>query len=126
MNRDEQAAERIQRFLAPRYALNRGKVDWQAVGEADTPGEDARCRIGLVSDTRTSHITDIGFRVFGPSVTIACADWLCERLMKRTLTEARKITINDFQEPLALMPSERYAAILVLDALANALCNLRS
>lgn len=119
----------LQRFLRPRFALAElGPMVWQGVGEADTPAADARCRLYLGTDGNGGDISiaSAGFAAFGPPVVVACADWACERLANRTIGQARSLSVRDFEQALALAPQERYAALLVIDALASALDNLGS
>lgn len=111
------------RFLRPRYAVAPGAVDaWPASGFADTPGEDARCRIFLAvaEDGRLRA----AFAAFGPPVVIACADWICERVTAETVEIRRTITLADVEKALALTPTQRYAGLLAIDALSNAMINL--
>lgn len=111
------------RFLAPRYAVS--PVDssrWSAAGSAETPGADARCRIFL-GVAPTGALT-AGFAVYGPPVAIAAADWLCEQVIGVTVEMATALDARAVEQALSLAPEERYAALLVADALANALSNL--
>lgn len=117
----------LQRFLAPRHALCEYAIDeWQGLGEADTPGEDARCGIyiALAPATGEPRIVAAAFTAFGPPVVVACADWLCERLQDRTINGARGLDLRDAEQDLALAPDQRYAALLVIDALGAALDNV--
>ena len=115
------SAPSMQRFLAPAHAVaDRG--GWQAVGVADTPAADASCEIYLALDRQ--RIVEAAFALYGPPVAIACADWLCEQLAGRTIGAARGLSSKDVHAALALAPAERYAAVLVIDALAKALVNL--
>lgn len=115
------------RFLAPRHALSEcAIIQWQGVGDADTPGEDAQCRIHLACEQEDNErrIVAAAFAAFGPPVVVACADWLCEQLRDRTINDARSLKLRDIEQALALAPGERYAALLAIDALASALGNL--
>ena len=121
------------RFLAPRQAYaNCDIIQWQGVGEADTPGADALCRLYLQTGAaageanESTRIARAAFAAFGPPMVIACADWACEWLGERTIADARGLSVQDFEAALALSPSDRYAALLVIDALASALVNLGS
>ena len=112
------------RFLAPRHALADCVImQWQGVGRADTPGADARCAIYLAVDGQAAaaRIATAAFAVFGPPVAIASADWVCEQLTGCTIAQARCLGGRDLEQALGLAPAERYAALLVLDALADAL-----
>ncbi|MES1934120.1 scaffold protein [Salinisphaera shabanensis T35B1] len=112
------------RFLAPGHALaDYAIMQWQVQGGADTPGADARCRLYLAvdGDTHEARIDKAAFAMFGPPVAIASADWACEWLQGRTIEAARSLSSRDFEQALCLAPAERYAALLVLDALADAL-----
>lgn len=113
-----------ERFLAPGHAINYRYIDeWYCEGVADTPSADARCRIWLrrLYDTHGLQAT---FALFGPPVAVAAADWVCEQVCGETIETARGLTPRDVEQALALAPAQRYAGILVIDALANALVNL--
>lgn len=117
----------LARFLAPRHALvDCAIIQWHGVGEADTPGADARCRIHLAcaTDAAVGPIAAAAFSVFGPPVAVACADWLCEQVAQTHIGEAGDIEPRYIEQALALAPEERYAALLATDALASALNNL--
>ena len=114
-------AHNLQRFLAPAHAVT-GRRDWQAMGAAGTPAADASCEIYLALDQQ--RIVEAAFALYGPPVAIVCADWLCEQLAGRTIAAARGLSSKDVYAALALAPAERYAAVLVIDALAKALVNL--
>jgi len=110
------------RFLAPAHVADDYVIDqWQYVGVADTPGEDARCRLWLQLEQGLR--VQARFALFGPPVAVAAADWLCEQINDQTFNDARGITSRDVETALALSPTERYAALLVTDALINALAN---
>ncbi|GAB3670122.1 iron-sulfur cluster assembly scaffold protein [Salinisphaera aquimarina] len=126
---DAHAPGWLPRFLAPRHALAECDIiEWHGDGVADTPGADARCRLRVEIDTRgdAPRIRRAVFSVFGPPVAVACADWACEWLGDRTIDAARGLMVEDFEQALALAPGERYAALLVIDALASVLVNLGS
>lgn len=128
MNRTESAAaECRERFLAPAHAVA-GRQGWQAVGSADTPAADAVCEIYLTIDAAAEpvRIGDAAFALYGPPVAIACADWLCSQLAGRTIAAARGLSVQDMQTALALTPEARYAGLLALDALDDALANLEA
>ncbi|KEZ75840.1 iron-sulfur cluster assembly scaffold protein [Salinisphaera hydrothermalis] len=111
------------RFLRPTYAVDADAVDaWPASGAADTPGEDARCRVFLAvgNDGRLKA----AFAAFGPPVVIACADWICERVTAQTVEITHTVTLADVEKALALTPTQRYAGLLAIDALSNAVINL--
>ncbi|MES1927299.1 FeS cluster assembly scaffold IscU [Salinisphaera sp. T31B1] len=95
-------------------------MQWQGSGSADTPGADAVCRMLLCLGEDGQRIKHAAFEVFGPPVAVACADWACEWLSDRTIAAARSLSVKDFEQALALAPSQRYAALLVADALAEA------
>lgn len=121
----EDAEARLQRFLRPRHAAQEcAIIQWHGKGEADTPAEDAVCRLYLACED--GKIATAAFAVFGPPVVVACADWACEWLTQRTIDAARGLTVQEFERALVLAPSERYAALLALDALASALADLGS
>jgi len=118
----------LPRFLSPRHAVvNYAIMRWQGIGDADTPGADAECRLHIACDGLCEQvpIAAAAFAAFGPPVVIACADWACEWLEQRTIGDAHGLSVAHFEQALALAPSERYAALLVLDALAGALENSR-
>jgi hypothetical protein len=124
---DAAECERRLRFLHPRHALAEYvNISWQASGAADTPGEDAHCRLCLAVDAGggAPRLIAAGFAAFGPPVVIACADWVCEHIGERTIAAARSLSAREVERALALVPEERYAALLVIDALAGALDNL--
>lgn len=118
----------LARFLRPRHALAEcAIIQWHGCGYADTPGADAWCRIRLrrCEPTRDRGLIDgAAFAAFGPPVVIACADWACEWLTRRPIAQAGALTTTDFEQALMLQPDERYAALLVGDAVASALVNL--
>jgi len=110
------------RFLAPRHALDKcAIIQWQGRGVANTPAADAQCRMLLALAEDETRIAQAAFAMFGPPVAIACADWACEWLADRTITAARSLNVQDFEQALSLAPEQRYGALLVVDALANAL-----
>lgn len=111
------------RFLRPAYAVAPGRaIDWSASAVAETPGEDACCRVFLALDDKDA--LRAAFAAFGPPVVIACADWLCEQITGQGPDKARTLTLADVEEALALTPTQRYAGLVAIDALANALVNL--
>ncbi len=118
-------AERLRRFLAPAHALPAADDRcWQARGAADTPAADAACELYLAIEA--GQVADAAFTLFGPPIAVCCADWLCEVLIGRTMNHIRGLSVQDMERALALAPDERYAALLVIDALANAGVNLGS
>lgn len=111
------------RFLGPACAVDPQAVDaWAASGTAETPGEDARCRVFLALDD--AGRLRAAFAAFGPPVVVACADWVCERVAGQTVEFTRILTLADVEEALALTPTQRYAGLVAIDALANAVINL--
>ncbi|HLQ85393.1 MAG TPA: iron-sulfur cluster assembly scaffold protein [Salinisphaeraceae bacterium] len=117
------ADERLRRFLQPDHALHARRT-WQARGAADTPGADALCEIYLaIAD---EQIVEAAFAAYGPPIVVACADWLCEQLGGRTIAVMRGLSEADLQAALALAAEERYAGMLVFDALQDALANLET
>lgn len=133
MSYAQQAAhdERLRRFLAPAHAVG-DRQPWHATGCADTPAADALCEIYLSVDDSSDgavdgwRIVDTGFALYGPPVAVACADWLCEQLVGRTIADVRGLPSERMQTALALAPAERYGAMLAFDALNNAMANLKS
>lgn len=114
----------MRRFLSPSHAFDDCVIDkWHSEGAADTPGEDARCRIWLRRDDTTQDLQAV-FALFGPPIAVAAADWLCEQVCGETIETARGLTPRDVEQALALAPAQRYAGLLVIDALASALANL--
>jgi|AntDeeMetagen681_2_1112603.scaffolds.fasta_scaffold02260_3 NifU-like protein involved in Fe-S cluster formation len=114
------------RFLAPRHALcDHAISQWHGVGEADTPGEDARCGmyLALAQNDGEKRIVAAAFTAFGPPVVVACADWFCQRLNECTIEDARSLDLRAAEHDLALAPEQRYAALLISDALSAALDN---
>ena len=114
------------RFLRPQHALADCVImQWQGSGHADTPAADAHCQLCLAAqgEAGSEYIAQAAFAVFGPPVAIACADWACEWLQGRTIETARSLNSKDFDKALCLAPAERYAALLVLDALNAALAD---
>lgn len=112
------------RFLAPGHAINYCYIEgWYCEGAADTPSADARCRIWLRRLYDTDGLQAM-FALFGPPVAVAAADWVCEQICGETIETASGLTPRDVEQALALAPAQRYAGILVIDALANALVNL--
>lgn len=117
----------LPRFLAPQHAIcNHDSIEWQGIGRAETPAEDAHCafHVALVTGDGTARVAAAAFTVFGPPVAVACADWACERSCGRTVDAARALGLRDAERELALAPDQRYAALLALDALAAALNNV--
>lgn len=112
------ADERLQRFLRPRHVLQ-GEAPGAIVGRADTPAADAVCEIHLGIDA--GRIVEARFAAYGAPLTVACADWLCEYISGRTIAATRGLSTQDMQAALALAAEERFAAMLALDALHNAL-----
>lgn len=112
------AGERLRRFLRPRHVLQ-AVSPGAMVGRADTPAADAVCEIHLAIDA--GRIVEARFAVYGAPLTVACADWLCEYISGRTIVAARGLSTQDMQTALALAAEERFAAMLALDALHNAL-----
>lgn len=112
------------RFLHPAHAVDpAAKRAWQASGVADTPGEDARCRIFV--DVDGLDRLRAAFAAFGPPVVIACADWVCERVTGQTDEFSFTLTSANVEKALDLTPTQRYAGLLAIDALVNAVVNLR-
>lgn len=114
----------LSRFLAPERAIEYcASEQWHSEGVADTPGADARCHIWLRRDEQTQTLQAV-FALFGPPVAVAAADWVCEQVCGETIEAARGLTPRHVEQALALTPPQRYAGVLVIDALANALVNL--
>ena len=115
------------RFLAPAYsAAGAEAIEWQARGYADTPAADAQCRILLSLNGaagRGGLIARAGFEVLGPAIVVGCADWVCEWLSQTTIEQARALSVSDVEQALDVAPSQRYAALLVTDALTQALAH---
>ncbi|MGN8198957.1 iron-sulfur cluster assembly scaffold protein [Salinisphaera sp. RV14] len=111
------------RFLRPARAVApETAAGWPASGAAETPGEDARCRVFLARDDAAR--LRAAFAAFGPPVVVACADWVCEQVTGQTAEFARILTLADVEKALALTPTQRYAGLVAIDALANAMINL--
>lgn len=117
----------MSRFLGPaQSAANCDIIEWHGMGFADTPASDAQCRIMIGIDSEAGadvRITRAAFEVLGPPVAIACADWLCEWLEHRTVGEAGDLSVTAIEKALEIAPSQRYAALLVIDALVKALAD---
>lgn len=113
----------IERFLRPTHALAIGaEQSWPASGLAETAGEDARCRIFVAVDP--AGRMQAAFLAFGPPVVIACADWICERVTGQTVEFTRTMALVEVEKALALKPTQRYAGLVAIDALADAMVNL--
>lgn len=110
------------RFLQPGYAAPQAITD-AIVGHADTPAADAICELYIKVDER--RIVDMCFALYGPPVAVACADWLCEYATGRTIESLRGLSAQDIQAALVLAPEERFGAMLVLDALNNAVAQMQ-
>lgn len=112
------------RFLRPAYSVDAdGRGRWAASGAADTPGEDARCRVFLAADD--AGRLQAGFAAFGPPAVIAAADWVCEHATGQTVEFLHTPTLADVEKALALTPTQRYAGLVAIDALANAVIHLK-
>lgn len=115
----------LERFLTPAYAVDASPGEVWVQGElAQTPGEDARCRVFLRVDA--SGCLQAAFSAFGPPVVIACADWLCERVAGLPVEAAGCVSAREVEKALALMPTQRYAGLLAIDALERAIIILKS
>ncbi|MAS09012.1 MAG: hypothetical protein CMN26_02925 [Salinisphaera sp.] len=128
MSRDRDSAW-LSRFLAPRHAIAEcAIIQWHGLGEADTPGEDAHCRIQLACEHGgdDGRIVAAAFAAFGPPVVVACSDWVCEQVEDRTIKDARSLNLRAIEQALVLAAGERYAALLVMDALDMALARASS
>lgn len=115
----------LARFLRPSCAAGTADNDrWQASGTAETPGEDARCRIFLNRDE--AGRLQAAFAAFGPPAVIAAGDWICECVTGQTGEFTRTITSTDVENALSLSPTQRYAGLVAVDALTNAMSNLET
>lgn len=111
------------RFLAPSHALpasaDRSRF---LVGRAATPGADARVALFLASNTAGGESgSNAYFAVYGPPVLIACADWICENLGDVGINTTRCPSIRVIESALSLAAEDRFAAVAVQEALADAL-----
>lgn len=88
-------------------------------GEARTPASKAALRVYL--RLSEGHIEAARFQALGCPSTIAAADWACEWLEGRSLTDAQALEPALIATALALPPERRHCAILPDDALRAAL-----
>lgn len=106
------------RFRNPRWAgaPTTGKC---RVGRATTPGSAAVLQISLqIAAGRCERAT---FLAYGCPSCIAAADWACEWLSGRKLTETSALKATMIESALELAPGKRHCGLLVEDALATAL-----
>src|SRR5699024_11171833 len=108
----------IGRFLAPRFVAKK-TTGWPWQGHATAAGSDAVCSIYIKPSQ--DRIEAVGFRVYGPPVCVAAADYLCELVSKTTQQQLADMNIRQIEQALTLTTTERYSAMLALDALDKAL-----
>ncbi|MDT0634366.1 iron-sulfur cluster assembly scaffold protein [Spectribacter hydrogenooxidans] len=104
------------RFFTPANrleALRPGAIP----GRAETP--DAYVALWLWLDH--DRVREAAFRVRGCPVTVAAADYVCERVRNRTRAAARGLTVAEMEQALSSPPERRGALLVVSDALTSAL-----
>ncbi|NNC25769.1 hypothetical protein HKX42_02620 [Salinisphaera sp. USBA-960] len=122
------------RFLTPRYALaSEANEAGFTVGRASTPAGDTRVALFVAASSDAPTGWSARFAVFGPPVLIACADWVCEYLSGSANARCSMAfgsgggdaaacpSIMVFERELNLAAADRFAAIMVQDAVVNAM-----
>ncbi len=75
---------------------------------------------------RHGCVADVRFKVEGCIPAVACASWLTETMMGRSLAELRGLTTEQIEVGLGGLPSaSRHASVLAITGLKRALEGLR-
>lgn len=90
-------------------------------GLATAKGCGDVCTLKLGLDESTSQILAARHSTYGCPPAIAAAEWLCEFLEGRQRRLAEQLRIEDVHAGLDLEPEFVHAALLVVDALEDAL-----
>lgn len=114
-----------QRFRQPQYAGPAQPQD--LTGRAQTPGSSAVLALYLQVDQ--GAIVRARFQALGCPACIAAGDWVCEWLVGRQLVGlvdqngSKGLKTQHIESALELAPSKRHVALLVEDALENAIAD---
>lgn len=112
-----------QRFRQPQYAGPAQPQD--LTGRAQTPGSSAV--LALYLQVEQGMIVSARFQALGCPSCIAAGDWVCEWLVGRELDDladragSKALKTQQIESALELTPSKRHVALLVEDALADAI-----
>ncbi|WP_084594086.1 iron-sulfur cluster assembly scaffold protein [Arhodomonas aquaeolei] len=106
------------RFAAPAHAGRPDGTGWLS-GEAGRVPAGVTVRIWLRGDT-AGGVTAARFEAFGDPAVIAAADWLCDEIAGRPLTELGGLTARRISEALAIPAAHMDGTLVVEDALAAA------
>lgn len=106
------------RFRNPRWA-GAPADDACCVGRATTPGSAAVLQISLL--VQGGQIKHVSFLAYGCPSCIAAADWACEWLGGRGVSDVGELKAPMIELALELAPDKRHCGLLVEDALAAAL-----
>lgn len=115
-----------QRFRQPQYAGSAQPHD--LAGRAQTPGSSAVLALYLQVEQGT--IVRARFQALGCPACIAAGDWVCEWLSGRELADlvdqadragSKGLNTQQISSALELAPSKRHVALLVEDALVDAI-----
>ncbi len=107
------------RFRNPGYPGAAQPID--LTGRAETPGSAAVLQLYL--QIENGRVMRASFQAFGCPACIAAGDWACEWLTGRKLVQINTLNATQIESALELAPAKRHVALLVEDALANALTN---
>lgn len=73
------------------------------------------------------YIKDIKFKTLGCAAAIATSSMMTELVKGKTLDEASKVTRDDINEALGILPKQKYhCSILSAEGIHNAIKNYRS
>lgn len=96
-------------------------------GKRGHPGEGNAVHLYLLVDESDGVIADARFQVFGPSTLIGVAEAACETLMRKNLTQARRLTADLIDRQMRdrievpAFPEEAFNHLnLVLEAIESA------
>jgi nitrogen fixation NifU-like protein len=87
-------------------------------GTAGAPAEGAMIRLQL--NVRDGRIVDARFQSYGGGATIACASWVADWAVGKTLQQARALHHTELAAALRLAPLKIRCAVLAEQAIKSA------
>jgi nitrogen fixation NifU-like protein len=113
----------LDHFQHPRHAGELVDPDASAILENPACGDI----LLLTLKVSAGRITDVGFKAKGCVAAMACGSALTELILGKTLQQAKNLRREDLERAVGGLPhASAHAAQLSLDALSNALSQIRA